>query len=253
MALFKIFKGNSSNLPGTKKEGNAYFTIDEGDFYIDISESERKQLNADRANRVEFRDLKINQNQISLRDFKYTADTCKLEGINIDCGEWEEYWMNQDNCCFEAGTQILVDLSGTTRNIEDMKPGDIAVAYDIQKEVNYLAMVKDTHIKYDTTDIAEIVFSNGSKLTMNAYHPIYTTTGWHSLTNYKNYDILLLGDICRTENGWSEIVNINRYKSSNNITMYSLDLIDIDETNDNDVNDNFFANGIVVHNADCPA
>jgi hypothetical protein len=34
--------------------------------------------------------------------------------------------------------------------------------------------------------------------------------------------------------------------------MYSLDLIDIDETDDNDVNDNFFANGIVVHNAACP-
>jgi hypothetical protein len=184
--------------------------------------------------------------------FTFCPQTGYLEGVKIDCGAWEEYWMNQDDCCFEAGTQILVDLSGTTRNIEDMKPGDIAVAYDIQKGVNYLATVKETHVKYDTTDIAEVVFSNGSKLTMNAYHPIYTTTGWHSLTNHKNYDTLLLGDICRTENGWSEIVNINRYKSSNNITMYSLDLIDIDETNDNDVNDNFFANGIVVHNAACP-
>lgn len=184
--------------------------------------------------------------------FTFCPQTGYLEGVKIDCGAWEEYWMNQDDCCFEAGTQILVDLSGTTRNIEDMKPGDIAVAYDIQKGVNYLATVKETHVKYDTTDIAEVVFSNGSKLTMNAYHPIYTTTGWHSLTNHKNYDTLLLGDICRTESGWSEIVSINRYKSSNNITMYSLDLIDIDETNDNDVNDNFFANGIVVHNAACP-
>ena len=184
--------------------------------------------------------------------FTFCPQTGYLEGVKIDCGAWEEYWMNQDDCCFEAGTQILVDLSGTTRNIEDMKPGDIAVAYDIQKGVNYLATVKETHVKYDTTDIAEVVFSNGSKLTMNAYHPIYTTTGWHSLTNHKNYDTLLLGDICRTENGWSEIVSINRYKSSNNITMYSLDLIDIDETNDSDVNDNFFANGIVVHNAACP-
>ena len=42
MALFKIFKGNSSNLPNIMKEGNAYFTIDGGDFYIDISNSERK-------------------------------------------------------------------------------------------------------------------------------------------------------------------------------------------------------------------
>jgi hypothetical protein len=133
-----------------------------------------------------------------------------------------------------------------------MKPGDIAVAYDIQKGVNYLATVKDTHVKYDTTDIAEVVFNNGSKLTMNAYHPIYTTNGWHSLTNHKNYDTLIIGDVCRTESGWSEITDIYRYTSPNNITMYSLDLIDIDETDDNDTNDNFFANGIVVHNASCP-
>lgn len=184
--------------------------------------------------------------------FTFSPNTGYLEGVKIDCGTWEDYDSSVDDCCFEAGTQILVDLSGTTRNIEDMKPGDIAVAYDIQKGVNYLATVKDTHVKYDTTDIAEVVFNNGSKLTMNAYHPIYTTNGWHSLTNHKNYDTLIIGDVCRTESGWSEIVSINRYKSSNNITMYSLDLIDIDETNDNDTNDNFFANGIVVHNAGCP-
>lgn len=184
--------------------------------------------------------------------FTFCPQTGYLEGVKIDCGAWEDYDSSVDDCCFEAGTQILVDLSGTTRNIEDMKPGDIAVAYDIQKGVNYLATVKDTHVKYDTTDIAEIVFNNGSKLTMNAYHPIYTTNGWHSLTNHKNYDTLIIGDVCRTESGWSEITDIQRYTSPNNIIMYSLDLIDIDETDDNDTNDNFFANGIVVHNAGCP-
>ena len=184
--------------------------------------------------------------------FTFCPQTGYLEGVKIDCGTWEDYDSSADDCCFEAGTQILVDLSGTTRNIEDMKPGDIAVAYDIQKGVNYLATVKDTHVKYDTTDIAEIVFNNGSKLTMNAYHPIYTANGWHSLTNHKNYDTLIIGDVCRTESGWSEITDIQRYTSPNNIIMYSLDLINIDETDDNDANDNFFANGIVVHNAGCP-
>ena len=45
MALFKIFKGNSENLGhtgGTDKarEGYAYFTPDDGKFYIDIANSD---------------------------------------------------------------------------------------------------------------------------------------------------------------------------------------------------------------------
>jgi len=35
MALFKIAKGNKSNLPIIKTDGYAYFTTDDGKFYID--------------------------------------------------------------------------------------------------------------------------------------------------------------------------------------------------------------------------
>ena len=184
-------------------------------------------------------------------DLNYVPDTGYLEGVKIDCGNWDSYDGNVDNCCFIAGTQILIDLDGNTKNIENMKPGDIAVSYDLNKQINYLAIVKDIYTKVDVTDIAVVTFDNGSQLTMNAYHPIYTSNGWHSLTNHKNYDTLLIGDICKTENGWSEIIDINRFNSKP-IIMYSLDVVDIDEIYDNDVNDNFFANGIVVHNASCP-
>ena len=34
MALFRISKGNEENLPKLKREGFAYFTVDENDFYI---------------------------------------------------------------------------------------------------------------------------------------------------------------------------------------------------------------------------
>lgn len=62
MALFRISKGNEANLPSVKKEGFAYFTIDESDFYIDTASTvtdpstgdvttpgTRQQLNAKRA------------------------------------------------------------------------------------------------------------------------------------------------------------------------------------------------------------
>lgn len=41
MALFKISKGNSGNLPTTVTEGYAWFTSDNGRFYIDASSTTR--------------------------------------------------------------------------------------------------------------------------------------------------------------------------------------------------------------------
>ena len=35
MALFKIFKGSSTNLPSEMHDGYCYFTTDDGKFYID--------------------------------------------------------------------------------------------------------------------------------------------------------------------------------------------------------------------------
>jgi hypothetical protein len=145
----------------------------------------------------------------------------------------------------------LIDLDGNTKNIEDIRPGDSAIAYNLTEEKNYLAIVKKVHVKHDVTDVAIVNFENGATLIMNAYHPIYTVNGYHSLTNHNGYDMLLIGDNCRTEKGWSKIISIDRYNSAP-ITMYSLDVIDINENIDNDINDNFFANGIVVHNAGCP-
>lgn len=50
MALFKILKGQASNLTDqAKKEGYAWFTTDEGKLYIDASDSERIALNANKA------------------------------------------------------------------------------------------------------------------------------------------------------------------------------------------------------------
>ena len=75
MALFKILKGAESNLINqAKKEGHAYFTVDENDFYIDTESSEvdkngnyiiengkpkggtRKQLNSNRSRYVKSRE-----------------------------------------------------------------------------------------------------------------------------------------------------------------------------------------------------
>ena len=45
MALFKILKGPEAALPTTKKEGWAYVT-NEGNFYVDISDTLRVKINS---------------------------------------------------------------------------------------------------------------------------------------------------------------------------------------------------------------
>lgn len=154
------------------------------------------------------------------------------------------------NCCFVAGTQIQTSLDGNTVAIETLQSGDSIVAYDIHTDEKYIATVKQLIVNRNTTDIAEVCFDNGATLTMNAYHPIYTKDGFHSITKYNNYEELVVGDIARTSEGWSIITNINRYQSTPIIT-YNLDVIDTDEVVDEEVNDTYIANGIVVHNAGC--
>jgi hypothetical protein len=52
VALFKILKGKQENLPAPHKEGWMYITSDFGDIYLDLSDNERIQLNADKANYI---------------------------------------------------------------------------------------------------------------------------------------------------------------------------------------------------------
>lgn len=153
-------------------------------------------------------------------------------------------------CCFDAGTQILTSLDGSTTNIENLKPGDAVVSYNIDTNQNYIAQVHKLITHENTIDLAEIVTEDGRRVLMNAYHPLYTTSGWKSLTNYNNYETLQVTDCLKTLDGWAAIKTINRYISEP-ITTYNIDVIDIDEIPDNEIHDNFYANGILAHNGFC--
>lgn len=59
MALFKVYRGNETNLPTSMNDGWAYFCTDTGNFYIDwTSESGliRTQVNANCANNLRYLD-----------------------------------------------------------------------------------------------------------------------------------------------------------------------------------------------------
>lgn len=156
-------------------------------------------------------------------------------------------------CCFVAGTQVLM-ADNTTINIENVKIGDQVISYDIDTGENYIVSVLNTIVNKHSIKMAKVIFDNGVVLEMTDYHPIYTLNGWKSLTNHMGYETLVVGDIAKTINGWSGIVEIEQYILETPIETYTLDVIGLDENPDRDDNthDNFYANGIVVHNAACP-
>lgn len=165
----------------------------------------------------------------------------------IDCGEIVTF----EDCCFVAGTQITL-ADGTTAPIESLTKDMLVLSYDINSNNFYTTKVKSITINHHSLYMAQVILENGIEVNMTDYHPLLTINGWHSLTNHNGYDLLTTDDHVITLDGPSKIENIILYTNDNFIDTYTIDTIDLDENKDNDINDNFIANSIVVHNARCP-
>lgn len=167
---------------------------------------------------------------------------------SLDCGTFISYF---DDCCFFPGTKILM-ADYSTKDIEKINSGDEVLSFDIFTQKFYPTKVNRLIINKYTINLATIYFEDGTELNMNEYHPILTSDGFHSLTNHNNYKTLKIGDFAKTLTGYNKIVNIYQYQSKRPIITYNLDTINFNEVIDDDSNDTFIANGIVVHNAACP-
>lgn len=155
-------------------------------------------------------------------------------------------------CCFVAGSQVMLNIDGDTKNIEAIEAGDTVLTYDIFTDTFYEVIVQKLIINKNTTHLAKVFLEDGSSLEMNEYHPIYTEKGFHSLTNHNGYDTLIIGDNVKVRDGWSKIVNIETYQVETPIVTYNLAIKNFDEIKDDDTYDTFIVNGAVVHNASCP-
>ena len=152
-------------------------------------------------------------------------------------------------CCFVPGTQILVSLDGETKAIEDFKPGDLVVSYDVETGENYIAEVQHLIVRPESTNMVKVYLEDGSMVDMTDYHPLYTKDGWHSITNHNGYDTLVEGDIVKTDDGWSKVTRIELYVTDPKKT-YNLAIKDFDEIVDDDTDDCFYANEVLAHNVD---
>lgn len=151
--------------------------------------------------------------------------------------EWEEV------CCFVKGSQVRITLDGTAKNIEDLKAGEQIVIYNEDKKRFELSTVSDTPRNNNVTDKATLVLENGITIEMNAYHPLLTTKGYHSLTEHEGLPLLTDKDILVTINGEIGIKQIVR-ETIEPITMYNLSV--------NGEHHNYVVNSVVAHNANCP-
>lgn len=151
--------------------------------------------------------------------------------------EWEEV------CCFVKGSQVRISLDGTAKNIEDLKAGEQVVVYNEDEKKFELSTVSDTPRNNNVTDKATIVLENGITIEMNAYHPLLTTKGYHSLTEHEGLPLLTDKDILVTINGEIKIKQIVR-ETIEPITMYNLSV--------NGEHHNYVVNSVVAHNANCP-
>ncbi len=153
-------------------------------------------------------------------------------------------------CCFVYGTEVLIDLNGTTKEIQDFKIGDYVVYYNYDTQENVIGLVKRAVVGPLTVDYVRYELENGCIVDASEYHPIYTQDGWKSLTQYNNYPIPIIGDMVKTVDGWSKLIKITTYTKPAELT-YTLDVTDLQGK---DGYDNFYANGFLVENAArCPA
>jgi len=155
-----------------------------------------------------------------------------------------------DTCCFPAGTMITM-ADGSLKPIENVKIGEYVLSYDIQSSQLTTCKVLET-----VSPIRDGVYNiNNGLIQPTDDHPLFVkktdgTTGWaainpaHAESGYNMKPMQLeIGDKLLTSNGrWITIYSIEY--TPGKIQTYNLEDVSGES--------NFFANGLLVHNAtDC--
>ena len=156
------------------------------------------------------------------------------------------------NACFVSGTLILMD-DGTQKEIEKVQLGDSVLSYNFQtkqieaKKVTELA--SPIHTK-----LVEITFAGTNKNLNTFDHPYFVKgKGWSSYDpamTFKKYNLKVekieTGDVCYDYNNGilAEIQIVSLIEVTDKYQTYNL--------NNVEDNNNFFANGVLVHNKVTP-
>jgi len=154
--------------------------------------------------------------------------------------------------CFVAGTKITVTIDGKLCpiNIEEIQVDDLVASYNLlSRQVEIKPVISTRSPIHD--DIVEFLFSNGTKTQHTHDHPYYVENkGWASYAPektrsvYKNPDLentslIEVGDLCMLITGEPVILEAITEVFSGPTQTYNIVVKD---------NNNYFADGILVHN-----
>lgn len=149
--------------------------------------------------------------------------------------------------CFVAGTEILLG-SGKVKSIETIEPKDLVLTFNFKTNEVELQEVNNVFSK-KVDETVEYIFDNGTYLQSTIDHPIYVEgKGWCSYAKDKSNSMytlsegsvqsIELGDTIKLSNGLAKLVEFNHIQEP--VNVYNLQ--DINK------NQNYFANGVLVHN-----
>lgn len=153
-------------------------------------------------------------------------------------------------CCFDAGSLVMM-ADGTTKNIEDVKVGDLVMSLNEDTGEFISQKVTGTTINPKSTDLVYVNLSNGVRIGMRAYHPLLTTEGWKSLRPdspdaiRENIDGLSLLEVGDTLVGYGENVTIVSVEEREEVSDYKTYNLSVEGYH------NYVVEGVVAHNVAC--
>jgi len=170
----------------------------------------------------------------SISDIQDYAELCGLNDVTII-----------SPCCFVKGTKITM-FDYTTKNIEDVKIGDIVITYNEETKLQEPGEV--TNIASPVkNNIVEYKLSNDVIIKSTTCHPYWVVDkGWSSFNTEltkKLYDFdveqIEESDILLTIDNEEVIVDKITELITKEVTTYNLEILG---------NHTYYANGILVHN-----
>lgn len=142
--------------------------------------------------------------------------------------------------CFPAGTCVLMP-DDSERAIETLQVGEQVIGRDGEKQITTTITAT---IRLPQKMVYELLFADGSTLTLTDSHPVMTTGGWKSLspsaTSQENPGLvssrLQIGDTIITRNGTCRLLD---WHPRERVPVYN---ITVGEPH------TYYANGVLVHN-----
>eukprot|EP01083_Nonionella_stella_P059813 156535_1 len=156
------------------------------------------------------------------------------------------FCLHSEHGCFLEGTKVLMSGSKTSVDIQNIEIGDAVVSFNINQNKLEPHTVENV-LKYSVNELAIITLSDETEIVCTPTHPIFVLNknqNWCCVEPTPfNSDVasLSMGDtVMNYQLQPVQIINIQKKYLTQNVSVYTLHLSGIH---------NFFANGILVHNA----